>query len=175
MRYRRANIAGATCFFTVNLADRESRLLVEQIDLLRNVIRQVRQSHPFTIVAMVILPDHLHAIWELPAGDADYPLRRSLIKAAFSRAVPKNETIRSSRAKKRERGIWQRRYWEHLIRDDDDLVKHVDYVHINPVKHGYVKRAVDWPYSSIHREIARGSLNGDWGCSNNDETGTWGE
>jgi putative transposase len=76
---------------------------------------------------------------------------------------------------KRERGIWQRRHWEYQIRDDDDLAKHVDYVHINPVKHGYVKRAADWPYSSIHREIARGNLNWDWGCSNEDDAGKWGE
>jgi putative transposase len=143
MRYRRANIAGATYFFTVNLADRKSRLLVEQIDLLRNVIRQVRQSHSFTIVAMVILPDHLHAIWQLPPGDADYPLRWSLIKAAFSRAIPKTEMIGRSRAVKPERGVWQRRYWEHQIRDENDLAKHVDYIHINPVKHGYVEHAAD--------------------------------
>jgi putative transposase len=105
----------------------------------------------------------LHAIWRLPEGDADFPLRWSLIKAAFSRTIPKTEMIRHSRKMKRERGIWQRRYWEHQIRNDDDLEKHVAYVHFNPVKHGYVTRAVDWPYSSIHREIAKGNVTGNWG------------
>src|SRR2546425_4298868 len=174
MRYRRANIAGATYFFTVNLADRKSKLLTEEIDVLRNVMRKIRESHPFEIIAMVVLPDHLHAIWRLPEGDADFPLRWSLIKAAFSREMPKIEVIRRSRKLKRERGIWQRRYWEHQIRDDGDLERHVAYVHFNPVKHGYVTRAVDWPYSSIHREIERGNVNEDWGFfrgNNNDEMG----
>ncbi len=163
MRYRRANTPGATYFFTVNLADRKSRLLIEQIDLLRSVLRKIRQSHPFEIIAMVVLPDHLHAIWRLPESDADFPLRWSLIKSAFSRSIPKTETIRESRKSKRERGIWQRRYWEHQIRDDDDLEKHVAYIHFNPVKHGYVERAADWPYSSIHRYIANGVVPEDWG------------
>ena len=164
MRYRRANIPGATYFFTVNLADRKSNLLTEHIDILRNAMRKIRQSHPFDIIAMVILPDHLHAIWRLPEVDADFPLRWSLIKAAFSREIPKTEVIRRSRKMKRERGIWQRRYWEHQIRNDDDLEKHVAYVHFNPVKHGYVASAVEWPYSSIHREIARGNVDESWRC-----------
>ena len=113
MRYRRANIPGAAYFFTVNLADRKSCLLTAHIDVLRNAMRKIRQSHPFDIIAMVVLPDHLHAIWRLPEGDANFPLRWSLIKAAFSRAIPKTEVIRRSRKMKRERGIWQRRYWEH--------------------------------------------------------------
>jgi putative transposase len=163
MKYRRANIPGATYFFTVNLADRKSNLLTEHIDLLRSTIRKIRQSHPFEIISMVILPDHLHAIWRLPEGDADFPLRWSLIKAGFSRAIPKIEAIGHSRKMKRERGIWQRRFWEHQIRNDDDLEKHVAYVHFNPVKHGYVARAVDWPYLSIHREIARGNVTECWG------------
>lgn len=165
MRYRRATAPGATYFFTVNLDNRKSNLLTEQIDLLRNAMQKIRQSHPFEIVAMVVLPDHLHAIWQLPEDDADFPLRWSLIKAAFSRALPKTEVIRRSRKMKRERGIWQRRYWEHQIRNDDDLEKHVAYIHFNPVKHGYVTRAADWPYSSIHREIARGNLSENWGHS----------
>ncbi|MES2073938.1 MAG: transposase [Pseudomonadota bacterium] len=162
MRYRRADIPGAMYFFTVNLADRKSRLLTEQIDALRNAMRKIRQSHPFEIIAMVVLPDHLHAIWRMPEGDPDFPLRWSLIKAAFSRALAKTETVEPSRTKKRERGIWQRRYWEHQIRDDDDLEKHVAYIYFNPVKHGHVARAVDWPYSSIHREIAEGNVTEEW-------------
>ena len=175
MRYRRSNTPGATYFFTVNLADRKSDLLVTQINALRDAVRKIRQSHPFDILAMVVLPDHLHAIWRLPEGDADFPLRWSLIKGTFSRAMPKNEVIHRSREVKRERGIWQRRYWEHQIRNDDDLARHMDYIHFNPVKHGYVRRAADWPHSSIHREIARGSLNEDWGHSRQDENGRWGE
>ncbi|WP_460841633.1 REP-associated tyrosine transposase [Noviherbaspirillum agri] len=175
MQYRRSNTPGATYFFTVNLADRTSGLLTEHIESLRDAVRKTRQSHPFDIIAMVVLPDHLHAIWRLPEGDADFQLRWSLIKVAFSRAIPKNEVIRRSREIKRERGVWQRRYWEHQIRDDDDLEMHVAYIHFNPVKHGYVRRAADWPHSSIHREIAKGTLNADWGNSNQDENGRWGE
>ncbi len=164
MRYRRANVAGACYFFTVNLADRQSDLLVLKIDLLRDAVRKVRAAYPFEIIAMVVLPDHLHAIWRMPECDADFALRWSLIKAAFSRALPKTELINPSRKSKRERGIWQRRYWEHQIRDDDDMDKHVAYIHFNPVKHGYVARAADWPHSSIHREIALGHFGENWGC-----------
>lgn len=163
MRYRRANIPGATYFFTVNLADRSSALLVDHIDVLREVMRTVLQARPVEIVAMAVLPDHLHAIWRLPEGDADFSLRWSLIKAAFSRALPKSEAITASRERKRERGIWQRRYWEHLIRDEEDLERHVAYIHGNPVKHGYVTKAADWPYSSIHRYVKEGLASPDWG------------
>ena len=153
MFYRRSLVPGGTFFFTVNLADRQSDLLATHIELLRATMRLIRQRHPFEIVAMVVLPDHLHAIWRLPEGDADYPKRWSLIKAGFSRGLPRTETIRASRLVKRDRGIWQRRYWEHQIRGDGDLARHVEYVHFNPVKHGYVKQAAEWPYSSIHRFI----------------------
>ena len=112
---------------------------------------------------MVILPEHLHAVWTLPADDSDFPTRWMLIKAGFSRGLIKDERINSSRMKKGERGIWQRRYWEHLIRDDRDYEKHVDYIHYNPVKHGHVKRASDWPHSSIHRYIAMGVVDANWG------------
>lgn len=163
MRYRRANNAGATYFFTLTLADRSSQLLTENVDLLREVIRSVRHAHPFDIIAMVVLPDHLHAIWQLPEGDANFPMRWSLIKAGFSRAIPKSEAISQSRAKKRERAIWQRRYWEHLIRDDTDLENHVAYIHFNPVKHGYVNKASDWAHSSLHRYIKEGLCGVNWG------------
>ncbi len=111
---------------------------------------------------MVVLPDHLHAIWALPPGDADYPLRWALIKSTFSRSLPKTEFIRDSRLAKRERGIWQRRYWEHQIRDEADLQAHVDYLHFNPVKHGYVRCVADWPFSSFHRYVRQGLLPADW-------------
>ena len=173
MRYRRSNVAGGTFFFTVNLADRSSRLLTDHIELLRRSVRKVQRSHPFEIMAMVVLPEHLHAIWCLTRTDCDYPLRWSLVKAGFSRALEKTERIGASREQKRERGIWQRRYWEHQIRDDEDLVRHVDYIHINPVKHGYAKTPMDWPYSSIHRYIRQGLLARDWagGINEPDTTG----
>ncbi|PXX42703.1 REP-associated tyrosine transposase [Undibacterium pigrum] len=163
MRYRRANVPGATYFFTVNLQNRKSQLLTEHIDILRTAFRTVQQRYPFKIIAMVVMPEHLHAIWELPQGDLDFSLRWSLIKAAFSKALPKQENISISRQQKRERGIWQRRFWEHLIRDDDDLEMHISYLHYNPVKHGYVDQASAWPHSSLHKFIAQGILDINWG------------
>ena len=162
MYYRRANVPGATYFFTVNLANRKSSLLVENIDLLKESIRRIKIAHPFEIDAMVVLPDHLHAIWTLPLYDADFATRWTLIKAGFSRGLPKVERISASRKSKGERGIWQRRYWEHLTRDDEDFAHHVDYIHYNPVKHGYVAHAADWPHSSIHRYIRDGLIPADW-------------
>ncbi|MES2038312.1 MAG: transposase [Pseudomonadota bacterium] len=163
MRYRRANVPGATYFFTVNLQDRRSQLLTEHIDALRAAFRSVQARYPFEIIAMVVMPEHLHSIWQLPEGDVDFSLRWSLIKAAFSKALPKQENISNSREKKRERGIWQRRFWEHMVRDDDDLEKHVAYLHYNPVKHGYVDNASAWPYSSLHKFIAKGMVDANWG------------
>lgn len=151
--YRRNVIAGGTYFFTANLLDRRSRLLTDNIALLRAAFRYARLRHPFTIEAVVVLPDHLHAIWTMPEGDGDYAQRWSLIKAQFSRQLPAEEPVSESRLRKRERGIWQRRYWEHTIRDDDDFARHVDYIHFNPVKHGYVEHVSAWPYSSYHRLV----------------------
>jgi len=163
MQYRRTDVKGGTYFFTVNLAERRHHLLVEHIDVLRHAVQQVKQQHPFHIDAFVVLPDHLHAIWTLPQGDADFATRWMLIKAGFSRRIARGERRNQSRISKRERGIWQRRFWEHLIRDDKDYARHVDYIHYNPVKHGYVNRAVDWPFSSIHRYISSGLVDRDWG------------
>ena len=156
MRYRRASAAGGTYFFTVNLAERGADILVRHIDELRAVMNTVKQKHPFSVVAMVVLPEHLHAVWRLPPGDCEYPMRWSLIKAGWSRRMAKGERIRASRAAKRERGLWQRRYWEHQIRDEVDLARHVDYIHYNPAKHGWVARPVDWPHSTLHGYIERG-------------------
>jgi putative transposase len=175
MHYRRSNVPGSTFFFTVNLADRSSRVLTNHIDVLRHSVRRVQRSHPFDIVAMVVLPDHLHAIWSLPCGDCDFPLRWSLVKAGFSRTLDRYEHIRSSRARKRERGIWQRRYWEHQVRDDADLGRHVDYIHINPVKHGYVATPTAWPHSSLHRYIRQGLLPRDWAADINELDTGFGE
>ena len=146
--YRRNRVAGGTYFFTVNLADRSSHLLVERIDLLRASVGRVRQLCPFHIDAWVVLPDHLHAVWTLPEGDADFPRRWHNIKMLFSRGIFPGEALSKSRQRAGERGIWQRRYWERTIRDDRDYAGHVNYVHINPIKHGYVADPADWPYST---------------------------
>ncbi|MFC5488830.1 transposase [Dokdonella soli] len=138
---------------------------MERIDALRNAVREVKDKRPFGVVAWVVLPDHLHAVWSLPSGDADFSTRWMLIKAGFSRRIERGESIRESRLRKGERGIWQRRFWEHQIRDDGDLRRHVDYVHINPVKHGHASRASDWPYSSIHRYIRAGEMSADWSAA----------
>jgi len=149
--------------------------LLEHVEALRVAMRHVQSSHPFEIVAMVVMPDHLHGIWALPEKDADYATRWSLIKSGFSRRVARNESISRSRARKRERGIWQRRYWEHQIRDDEDLRRHVDYIHYNPVKHGYVSRTVDWPHSSLHLYIRRGWLTAEWATGKAVAAGGFGE
>jgi putative transposase len=135
---------------------------VDHVDVLRAVMQKVKAKHPFHIDAMVILPDHLHAVWMLPAGDCDYPTRWMLIKAGLSWRMPKDERRSKSRMAKGERGIWQRRYWEHLIRDETDFHRHVDYVHWNPVKHGYVLRVADWPYSTFHRYVKSGVYQNNW-------------
>ncbi|HZQ13067.1 MAG TPA: transposase [Pseudolabrys sp.] len=160
--YRRAKIAGGTFFFTLTLADRSSDLLLREIDRLRRAYAQVQERRPFDTVAICILPDHLHAIWSLPSGDTDFARRWNLIKGGFSRGL--SDTVRSqSKIAKREKGIWQRRYWEHAIRDEADLARHIDYIHFNPVKHGLVSRVCDWPHSSFHRYVKRGDLPSDWG------------
>ncbi len=160
--YRRANAAGASYFFTVNLADRNGALLTEHIGSLRAAFQYVHERHPYTTDAIVILPDHLHAIWTLPEGDADFSTRWRLLKTEFTRSLPAGERRTESRTARGERGIWQRRYWEHMIRNEQDLARHVDYIHINPVKHGYVRRVSDWPHSSFHRFVAAGILPPDW-------------
>jgi putative transposase len=151
MDYRRVYVEGGCYFFTVTLADRKSDLLVQHIDCLRSAFKTVKQKHPFEINAMVVMPDHLHCLWTLPKNDSDYSTRWALIKANFSRAITKTELIKATRLKKGERGIWQRRFWEHTIRDDQDFYNHIEYIHNNPIKHGYVSNAQDWPYSSIHQ------------------------
>ena len=161
--YRRTYAPGATWFFTLALADRRRNLLIERVDALREAFRNVKTNRPYEIDAIVILPEHLHCLLTLPPGDTDYSTRWSLIKAHFSRAIPPGERLTASRAKRAERGIWQRRFWEHQIRDEDDFARHVDYIHWNPVKHGHVARPADWPHSSIHRYMQNGLLPVDWG------------
>jgi putative transposase len=162
--YRRLYCPGATWFFTVVLAQRQNNsLLVDHIDLLRAAFRVAQQAHPFAINAAVVLPEHLHCIWTLPEGDTNYSRRWQLLKGHFSRHIKPNEYRSPSRVKRRERGIWQRRFWAHWITDQQDFNHHMDYIHWNPVKHGYVKRPADWPYSSFDRWVAQGSYSPDWG------------
>nr|WP_193399823.1 transposase [Immundisolibacter cernigliae] len=156
--YVRADIPGGTFFSTVALLERRRRLLVENIGTLREAFRGVRHRYPFTIDAIVILPEHLHCVWTLPAGDADFSTRWRLIKAAFARGIAAGERLSERRQRTGERGIWQRRFWEHAIRDAVDLTRHVDSIHHNPVKHGLADRVVGWPYSSFHRYVERGCL-----------------
>ena len=160
--YRRLWVPGGTYFFTVNLADRSRRLLMENIDALRMGVAAVRVAHPFETVAWCVLPDHLHVVWTLPPGDDDFATRWMLIKAQFSRRIENSERLSASRRKHHERCIWQRRYWEHLIRDERDLRNHIDYIHSNPVKHGWAQRPGEWRYSSFHRFVREGVLPADW-------------
>jgi putative transposase len=160
--YRRNFVPGGSYFFTVNLANRQSRLLTEHIESLRDAFRYVKARHPFTVEATVVLPDHLHAIWTLPEGNFDFAMRWRLIKAAFSRGLGRRENVSISRSSKGERGVWQRRYWEHTLRDELDFEHHVDYIHFNPVKHGHVSRVSDWPYSTFRQMVKVGIYPEDW-------------
>ncbi len=174
-RYRRAKIEGGLFFFTVTLADRPSDILVRNIDTLRHAYMTAHNRYPFETVAICVLPDHLHAVWALPQGDMDYSLRWSAIKSGFSRAFPHTALRSPTQIARREKGLWRRRFWEHAIRDDRDLERHVDYIHFNPVKHGYASRVSDWPHSSFHRYVAEGQLPADWGGDVGDLSGTFGE
>ena len=163
--YRRSRVAGGTYFFTVNLLDRRSDLLVREIAQLRRVVARVRGLYPFDIDAWVVLPDHLHAVWTLPENDHDFSLRWTLINRGFPACVAAGEPRSASRARKGERGIWQRRFWERTIRDARDFSAHVDYVHFNPVKHRLSESAWDWPFSTFRRAVAAGVYPASWGSS----------
>jgi len=161
VNYRRNFVPGGSYFFIVTLRMRNSQQLVESIDLLRLAFRKTQEAKPFKIEAIVVLPEHLHSIWTLPPNDSDYPGRWKSIKSIFTRELEKSGVV----VEKRKDGsalIWQRRYWEHTIRDVDDLYRHIDYIHFNPVKHGLVERVKDWPYSSFHRYVRQGLLSPDW-------------
>lgn len=196
-RYRRPNAAGLPVFFTVCLADRGSTALLDHIDLLRDAVRVAMRDRPFEILAWVVLPDHMHAVWRLPEDDPNYSQRWGRIKACFTRdsrrrlrrpglgpdpfptEFPQITMGRFAglkpgiRADKRERAVWQRRFWEHHCRNDRDLQAHIAYCLMNPVKHGFVERPTDWEASSIHRDIRLGRLPSDW--SGEHVTGKFGE
>jgi putative transposase len=160
--YRRAFVEGGCWFFTVNLLDRRATLLVDCIDSLREAMGWTRDRYSFHIDAMVVLPDHLHAVWTLPPGDSDFSTRWRLFKSRFARSIPKHEQIDRVRTNRMERGIWQHRFWEHLIRSEADYARHIEYCYINPVKHGLVARVQDWPHSSFHRDVREGLFPQDW-------------
>ncbi len=168
--YRRIYTPGAGWFFTVNLLERQNNsLLIENIDVLRLAFREVKERHPFKIDAVVILPDHLHCIWTLPKNDSNYSMRWNLLKGKFSRFLAKGEKLSESRVKRRERGVWQRRFWEHSLRNEEDYNRHLDYIHWNPVKHGYVSNIIDWPHSSFHKYVKLGLYPENWGGQTDDE------
>jgi putative transposase len=166
-RYGRASVAGSTYFFTVVAYRRQPILCDDMVrTALRAAIENVRKARPFEIDAWVLLPDHLHCIWTLPESDADFSTRWMMIKRAVSLACRDNyhraDWVSASKHKHRESTIWQRRFWEHQIRDETDFARHADYIHFNPVKHGQVSHAKDWPYSTFHRYVKQGLCSNDW-------------
>ena len=177
MRYRRLRIEGASYFFTVVTYERQ-RLFSNSttVDLLTDAIAAVRERHPFEIDAQVFLPDHLHAIWTLPDGDANYATRWRLIKECFTRAYCKRHGVPERTGVARMRGeqpIWQRRFWEHAIRDERDFSDHVDYVHYNPVRHGLVGAPCDWPHSTFANWVERGVYEVTWGSGEMPQLPAW--
>ena len=169
-RYRRVKIPGGTYFFT-QVTYLRNRWLCKEISrhTLRKAIELVKQQYPFTIDAFVLLPDHFHCIWTLPPGDADYSNRMRLIKVYMTKNCGKQLNISAfvgaSRQKRRESNLWQRRFWEHYIRDENDFERHCDYIHYNPVKHGLCSAPKDWQYSSFHRFVCNGVYPSDWGIN----------
>src|SRR5262249_40714301 len=161
VRYRRNFVPGGTFFFTVTLADRRSSVLVDHVDLLRVAVRTTQAERPFTIDAIVILPEHLHAIITLPQDDFDYSGRWRRLKGLFTRHVAA-AGVAIHRSPKGEYALWQWRYWKHPIGDERDFARHFDYIHFNPVKHGLVSRVSDWPHSSFHQCVRSGILPVDW-------------
>lgn len=178
-RFRIALTPGAFYFFTVVTLDRRPVLTIEPVRrALSESIRAVRQRAPFGLPAIVLLPDHLHCVWALPDGDADYATRWSLIERLTAQAVRSSLPAVASPAAlaRRELGLWQRRFWEHQIRDESDLERHLDYIHWNPVKHGLVAAPSAWPYSSFQSFVARGLYPRDWGSHGaNAEASDFGE
>ena len=167
MRYRRATVPGASYFFTL-IAYRRKRLFADPSNVERwhGAVEAVQRKRPFVVEAEVVLPDHLHMVWTLPELDADYATRIRLIKTGFTKALSlrlDGVETNVSRVSKGERHVWQRRYWEHVIRDERDFQAHLDYIHINPVKHGLAKRPEDWPHSTFRIWLERGAYEPWWG------------
>jgi putative transposase len=174
VRYRRNFVPGGSFFFTVTLEDRRSSALVDHIEELRAAFRVTAKERPFTIDAVVILPDHLHAIFTLPPDDFDFSGRWRRIKSHFTRhVVARGAAVERNR--KGEHRLWQRRFWEHTIRNEKDFARHFDYIHFNPVKHGLASRVCDWPHSSFHRYVNSGLLPEDWAGTVEDSKINFGE
>lgn len=165
--YIRSYTQGATYFFTLVSYNRRDIFCNEDfLQAFKNSIKQIQQQYHFEIIAWVQLPDHLHCIWKMPENDANYSMRWSQIKRLTTQACPQYQLslneLSHSKAKRHERGVWQRRFFEHQIKDEADLIKHMDYLHYNPIKHGLVTRVLDWPYSSFHRCVRQGFYAEDW-------------
>jgi putative transposase len=172
--YRRNFIRGGTYFFTVTLADRRSTILVDHVDALRAAFRRTRSERPFVVDAIVVLPDHLHAILTLPPTDSDFSGRWRRIKGHFSTSIIKSR-MPVTRHSNGDLALWQRRYWEHTIRDEADFERHVDYIHFNPVKHRLVTRIRDWPHSSFQLYVRKGILPIDWAADVSESAFDFGE
>ncbi|MEA3469676.1 MAG: transposase [Thermodesulfobacteriota bacterium] len=175
MQYRRARTEGGSYFFTV-VTHRRRQFLCEpeNILLLRKIFTEIKQNHPFSIDAIVILPDHIHSLWTLPAGDSDYSTRWRLIKSEFSRQCKQRFKGKqtTSRQKKKEQAVWQRRFWEHEIQNEMDFQNHANYIHYNPVKHALAATPADWPYSSFQSYVDRGLYPSQWGAGKPMEFGS---
>ena len=171
--YRRIKEPGATYFFTVVTHVRQKILcLPESRDALRKAVETTRAGHPFAIDAWVLQPDHIHYIWTMPDGDSNYSIRWGLIKTAFTRSINRtnvletnSDNLSTSRNKRRDSQVWQRRFWEHMIRDQEDFNRHCDYIHYNPVKHGLVKNPGEWPHSTFRHFVQYGHYPEDWGAT----------
>ncbi|MGM9455214.1 REP-associated tyrosine transposase [Legionella bozemanae] len=164
VNYRRNFVPGGTFFFTVTLQNRKSGLLIDRINLFQDAFQSVKRQHPFQIKAYVVLPEHLHMIWELPKGDANYSLRWKKIKTLFSKSVHQSG-FELSKTKHHEYRLWQRRFWEHTIKDMLDFENHLHYIHYNPIKHGLVDDLHDWPHSSFHHYVRSGRIDKHWASS----------
>jgi putative transposase len=174
VRYRRNYVPGGTFFFTLTLDDRRSSALVDHVELLRAAFRKTRCERPFEVDAVVILPDHLHVVMTLPPGDSDFSDRWRRIKSSFTRSVVAAGAP-ISRDRRGEYSLWQKRFWEHTIRDDRDFQRCVDYIHFNPVKHRLVSSPSEWLFSSLHRYIRTGVLARDWGGQDHADNSNFGE
>ena len=167
VKYRRYYLPGGTYFFTVTLHNRKSIWLTKYIKELGVVMRSAQVTYPYKVIAMVVLPEHLHAIWELPEGDKNFSLRWRYIKSQFTKKLLKG-SVNIAKNNRGEYALWQRRFWEHAIRDEKDYQRHVDYIHYNPVKHQLVTCVKDWPYSTFHRYVKEGIIAENW-CYQNDD------
>ena len=167
--YRRAYSPGGTFFFTVVAHERQPFLCdADARTHLRGVMREAQRRWPFDIQALVLLPDHLHTIWTLPEGDSDFSRRWGWIKKTFTQRWITGEheagDVSESKSRRRRRGVWQVRFWEHQIRDERDMKAHFDYVHYNPVRHGLANCPHAWPYSTFHKWVSKGEYPADWSC-----------